>query len=90
MYPLVGKLADRIGARLILVNGIVLFSASLFLTSKIENVLQLYLVYGLMGMSGSVLGPILFTKIIAGWFDAKRGFFLGFVGGVGNGAREYP
>ena len=85
VYPLVGRLADRIGARLIIVSGIVLFSTSLFLTSKIQNVTHLYLVYGLIGMSGSVLGPILFTKIIAGWFDAKRGFFLGFVGGVGNG-----
>jgi len=85
VYPLVGRLADRIGARLIIVIGICLFSVSLFLTSKIENITDLYLVYGLMGMSGSVLGPILFTKIIAGWFDAKRGFFLGFVGGVGNG-----
>ena len=85
VYPLVGRLADRIGARLIIVNGIALFSASLFLTSRIENISHLYLVYGLMGISGSVLGPILFTKIIAGWFDTKRGFFLGFVGGVGNG-----
>ena len=85
VYPLIGRLADRIGARLIIVSGIVLFSTSLFLTSKIENLTHLYFVYGLIGMSGSVLGPILFTKIIAGWFDARRGFFLGFVGGVGNG-----
>ena len=85
MYPLVGRLADRIGSRLIILSGITLFSASLFTASKIGNVVHLYLVYGLMGMSGSVLGPILFTKIIVGWFDAKRGFFLGFVGGVGNG-----
>lgn len=85
VYPLVGRLADRIGARLIIVSGTVLFSTSLFLTSKIQNVTHLYLVYGLIGVSGSVLGPILFTKIIAGWFDARRGFFLGFVGGVGNG-----
>lgn len=85
VYPLVGKLADRIGARFIIVSGICLFSSSLFLVSKVENITQLYVVYGLMGMSGSALGPILFTKIIAGWFDAKRGFFLGFVGGVGNG-----
>ena len=85
VYPLVGRLADRIGARFIIVSGICLFSSSLFLISKVENINQLYVVYGLMGMSGSALGPILFTKIIAGWFDAKRGFFLGFVGGVGNG-----
>ena len=74
VYPLVGRLADRIGARLIIVNGIALFSASLFLTSKIENISHLYLVYGLMGMSGSVLGPILFARSLPDGLTQREAF----------------
>jgi MFS family permease len=85
VYPIIGRLGDRIGARIVVLSGLLLFSASLAATSHVQNLTQLYFAYALMGVSGSVLGPILFTKIVAGWFDETRGFFLGFVGGVGNG-----
>ena len=85
VYPIVGRLGDLIGARRVILIGLMIFVVSLAATSRVQNLTQLYVAYAVMGISGSVLGPILFTKIIAGWFEQTRGFFLGFVGGVGNG-----
>jgi MFS family permease len=85
VYPVIGRLADRSGARVIVLSGLLLFVISIALASMVEGLFQLYVVYALIGLSGSVLGPILFTKIIAGWFDRSRGFFMGVIGGVGNG-----
>ena len=85
VYPIVGRLGDLVGARRVILIGLMIFVVSLAATSRVQNLTQLYVAYAVMGISGSVLGPILFTKIIAGWFEQTRGFFLGFVGGVGNG-----
>ncbi len=86
-YPLIGRLADRYGVRPIVLIGNVLFAASVALLAFTrDSHVQFYLTYALVGMTGATLGPILFTKVIAGWFDETRGFFLGVMGGVGNGA----
>ena len=85
IYPLIGRLADQLGARIIILSGLVLFSVSVALTSQVQSLMHLYIAYSMIGISGSVLGPILFTKIISGWFDRGRGLFLGIIGGVGNG-----
>lgn len=85
IYPVIGRLADRYGARIVILVGHVLFAASVASVSLVEGLFQLYVVYALIGITGSVLGPILFTKVIAGWFDKNRGLFLGVVSGVGNG-----
>ena len=43
------------------------------------------MVYALVGITGAIPSSVMFTKVIAGWFDRNRGLFLGIVGGVGNG-----
>ena len=85
VYPLIGRLADRFGARIIIMTGLLIFVLSVACASLVKSLIHLYVVYFMIGVSGSVLGPILFTKIIAGWFDNNRGFYLGVIGGVGNG-----
>ncbi len=85
VYPLIGHLADRHGARIVVLVGHLLFAASLYAVSLSRTLWQFYAAFVLVGLSGSVLGPILFTKIIAGWFDRYRGFFLGIISGVGYG-----
>ena len=86
-YPVIGRLGDRYGVRTIVLTGNILFAASVALLSFTRNNhLLFYISYALVGVTGATLGPILFTKVIAGWFDENRGLFLGIMGGVGNGA----
>jgi MFS family permease len=85
IYPVIGHLADKYGARIVILIGHLLFVASLFSISLTRNISEFYAAFVFAGLSGSVLGPILFTKIIAGWFDRYRGFFLGIISGVGYG-----
>ena len=85
IYPVIGWLADRYGSRVVILSGNILFAASVASVSMVEGLFHLYAAYALIGITGSVLGPILFTKVIAGWFNKNRGFFLGMVSGIGNG-----
>ena len=48
----------------------------LVLCSRVTDPWQLYLLYGIMGVSMSIYGPSMFA-IIASWFTARRGLALG-------------
>ncbi|HEX9473482.1 MAG TPA: MFS transporter [Steroidobacteraceae bacterium] len=86
-YPVIGRLIDRYGARPVILAGNLLFAAAIAAVSLIgASRLELYFVYGLIGIAGAIPSSVMFTKVIAGWFDRHRGFAMGIVGGVGNGA----
>ena len=85
-YPIVGRLIDRYGARPVILTGNVLFAASVVSVSLVEaSRLQFYSAYALIGITAAIPSSVMFTKVIAGWFDQRRGLFLGIVGGLGNG-----
>lgn len=85
-YPIVGRLIDRYGARPVILTGNVLFAASVASVSLVEaSRFQFYFVYALIGISAAIPSSVMFTKVIAGWFDRRRGLFLGIAGGLGNG-----
>ena len=85
-YPIVGRLIDRYGARPVILTGNVLFAASVASVSLVEaSRFQFYTVYALIGISAAIPSSVMFTKVIAGWFDRRRGLFLGIAGGLGNG-----
>lgn len=85
-YPIVGRIIDRRGARYVLLAGLVLFAGSVALVSVVTaNPVHFYLTYALLGMTAAIPSSVMYTKVIAGWFDRNRGFALGFAGGVGNG-----
>jgi MFS family permease len=85
-YPIVGRLIDRYGARVILLSGIVLFAGSVASVALIgDSRIELYAAYACIGITGTLPSGVSFTKVIAGWFDHNRGLFLGIVGGLGNG-----
>jgi MFS family permease len=85
-YPIVGRLIDRHGARAVLLLGMLLFAAAVASVALIGNSrAELYAAYAFVGIAGTVPSGVTFTKVIAGWFDAHRGLFLGIVGGLGNG-----
>ena len=85
-YPIVGRLIDRYGARPVILTGNVLFAASVASVSLTEaSRIQFYSAYALIGITAAIPSSVMFTKVIAGWFDQRRGLFLGIAGGLGNG-----
>ena len=85
-YPVVGRIIDRYGARRVLLGGNLLFASSVALVSVTStNPLHFYLTYALIGITAAIPSTVMYTKVIAGWFDRNRGFALGFAGGFGNG-----
>jgi MFS family permease len=84
-YPLVGRLADNWGTKRFLIVGYVMFAAALAaLTLLNGSVLQLYMFYALVGISGSIPSTSLLSKIIAEHFESRRGMALGLTAGLGN------
>ncbi len=85
-YPIVGRIIDRYGARTVILTGNLLFATSVALVSLASaSFFQFYAAYVLIGLTAAIPSSVMFTKVIAGWFDRHRGLALGFVGGVGNG-----
>jgi MFS family permease len=44
-----------------------------------------YLQFTLIGIAGSLPSGMIYAKLIAEWFDTRRGLWIGIAGGVGNG-----
>ena len=82
--PFIGRMVDRHGARRILPLGLAVWCAGLFgLSTMNGSIASLYLVAIVIGLGGTVAGPIIYAKVVNGWFDRNRGLALGLVlGGV--------
>ena len=85
--PFVGLLADRWGCRRIMLPGIAVFALSVAACSLLQSSLfVVYVLFGLVGLFGSVQQPISYTTAISKWFDRERGLALGLAtAGVGLG-----
>ena len=90
--PLSGRLIDRFGARKMITLSMTAVSFCLFGLSQVTPPLwQLLLLYGLIGIAGSGSSPVAFGKLIASWFNRKRGLALGIAGtGIGLGGLIFP
>jgi len=90
--PFFGLLVDRLGARRVILVGLVLEAAlvaSFYFQD--ENVLTFYLRYIALAVFGVGTTHIAFTRIIALWFDRQRGLALGVtLAGVGIGGFAWP
>jgi MFS family permease len=90
--PCLGFWVDRIGAKLVILTASILFAAILasfmvFATS----VGKIYVLYALLGIAGAGAAPVPYGKIIANWFDRRRGVAIGLaMFGLGLGAITMP
>ena len=86
-----GWLGDRIGPSKVLVGCSFIIGLSLVLTSRITEIWQFYLTYGVLqglGMGGTYA---ISTGLTSRWFVKKRGLAMGFVSaGVGVGTLLGP
>jgi sugar phosphate permease len=85
--PLIGRLVDKLGARLILSFSTFLVGISIFLTSFVTQPWQLFFLYGIMvslGVGGA--SNVAATVVVTNWFNEKRGLAFGIMeAGFGAG-----
>lgn len=90
--PVVGRLVDRFGARRVILPAVLLFGLSVLSLSLLSAQLwHFYAIYLFMGVVGSGTTPVPYAKVIAHWFDRKRGLALGLSGAaIGLSAAIMP
>ena len=90
--PGAGRLADRYGARGVIVTLLIGLSACLIGLAFVQPPLwHFYALYSLAGAIGVATTPVTYSRVIANWFDRKRGLALGLGNsGIGLGAFITP
>jgi MFS family permease len=75
--PFVGAAADRWGVRRVLAVGVVFYGGAFAALGAMTGALPLYLgLCCLAAIAGQVQSPPLYSKIVAGWFDRRRGLMI--------------
>ncbi len=85
IIPFLGRLADRIGVRQVLLPGIVIYGVSVMCLGALNQSFAFYMAVGLVvGASAMVQSMPLYAKAVSAWVDRKRGLALA-VTMMGNG-----
>jgi MFS family permease len=83
LAPFMGRALDRYPIKHIMVMGAVVLSIAFALLSRVTAIWQYYLVLGTFFAFGmSMMGGLATAKLVANWFQARRGTALG-IAGVG-------
>ncbi len=90
--PGAGRLVDRYGARGVIVTSLLALVACLAGLSLLQPpVWHLHALYLLAGLLAVASAPVTYGRVVANWFDRKRGLALGLAStGVGLGAFITP
>jgi MFS family permease len=89
--PAIGVLSDRYGARRMVLIGVVALSLILMGYSLVQTVYHLYIASALLVLLGAGTGPITYSRVIAAWFNRRRGLALGIaLVGIGIGGAVAP
>ena len=76
--PLVGRALDRFPLKNVIGVGAVAMALGFLGLSLVRNPLEFYLVLGLfIGFGASSMGNLATSKLVANWFDRRRGMALG-------------
>jgi MFS family permease len=81
-----GTLSDRIGSRVVVMIGGMIFGSGMFVLSQMQDLWQLYLAYGLLigGGTGAFLVPL--TSTVTRWFNHRRALMVALTNcGIGLG-----
>jgi predicted MFS family arabinose efflux permease len=90
--PGAGLLVDRYGARGVIVASLGGLSACLVALCFVPPTLwHFYAIFALAGLIGVATTPVTYSRVVANWFDRRRGFALGLANsGIGVGAFLTP
>lgn len=78
--PIMGRMADRFGSRLVITISLLLVGGGLLLSSMSRELWQLALLYGVVaavGLAGS--SNVTASALVAHWFVEKRGLAMGLI-----------
>jgi MFS family permease len=86
--PAVGRIVDRFGARRVIVlSQLALVACLLGLSVARPPLWHMYVLYALAGATGVATVSVTYARVLANWFDRKRGLALGLAStGIGLGA----
>jgi MFS family permease len=82
--PAIGYAMDRFSARVVMLPGAILLSASFLLLGSIGSVGQLYLLFVTIGIGMSATTMIPTQTLVSRWFDQKRGRAMGVIAAAGG------
>ena len=85
--PVAGRLVDRHGARFVIVGSHLALIGCLLTISLLHAPLwHFYIAFSLLGLLGVATTPVTYARVVANWFDRRRGLALGIAcAGVGAG-----
>lgn len=88
LSPIVGRVMDRRGPRVVILTGVVLLSAGLFLAPFIERPWHLYVTLGvLVGGGANMMTYTAHSQFLPNWFLKRRGLAISLAfAGAGLGA----
>ncbi len=75
--PLIGRLTDRYGPKIVVIIGAFIMALGLFLTSLTNSLAIFYLGYAINGVGGAFLSMIPIGVLISKWFVKRRGMAVG-------------
>lgn len=84
--PVAGRLGDLWGARTtVLIGSLAMGLGILSLGAAVANPVLFYLQFAIIGAAGALPSSMVYAKLLAEWFETRRGLWMGIAGGVGNG-----
>ena len=87
-----GPLLDRFGSRRVLIVSVTIsFLVVMLGPSFISSLFYFYLILFLAAVAGGPTNTVAYARVIANWFDKRRGFFIGInASGMGLGFAVVP
>ncbi|MBI2217607.1 MAG: MFS transporter [Candidatus Rokubacteria bacterium] len=81
VMPAVGRLADQLGARPVVVAGAIVLAGSVAANALVQHYWQLWIVYGLgMALGLAMTGHVVASAVITRWFTRRRATALSLLG----------
>ena len=84
--PLVGRIVDRHGPRVVIALGAVVMGLGFALLSRVDSLPLFYVGYSIVGAGAAGMGPVPCSTVVSNWFRRKRGIAVGVMSaGMGAG-----
>lgn len=84
--PIAGRLSDLHGTRRTILAGFAVYVPALALVGLLPaNHFAFLALFGAIGFAGALPSTMMLARVVASWFDARRGVMLGLMAGLGNG-----